>query len=68
MLDEYVVHSDAVVRAYEDLSNHDVYMSGPPVMVEAGHTLFMQHRLDESRFFSDAFEYAKDSKQPAPAG
>jgi hypothetical protein len=33
-------------------------MSGPPVMVEAGHALFMQHGLDESRFFSDAFEYA----------
>ena len=48
----------AVVRACQDLSNHDVYMSGPPVMVEAGHTLFMQYGLDESRFFSDAFEYA----------
>jgi CDP-4-dehydro-6-deoxyglucose reductase len=50
--------SDAVVRAIPDLSGHDVYMSGPPVMVEAGHTLFMQHGLDETRFFSDAFEYA----------
>jgi CDP-4-dehydro-6-deoxyglucose reductase len=50
--------SDAVVRVYPDLSGHDVYMSGPPVMVEAGHALFMQHGLDESRFFSDAFEYA----------
>ena len=50
--------SDAVVRAIPDLSGHDVYMSGPPVMVEAGHALFMQHGLDESRFFSDAFEYA----------
>jgi CDP-4-dehydro-6-deoxyglucose reductase len=50
--------SDAVVRAIPDLSGHDVYMSGPPVMVEAGHALFMQHGLDETRFFSDAFEYA----------
>ena len=50
--------SDAVVRAIADLSGHDVYMSGPPVMVESGHALFMQHGLDESRFFSDAFEYA----------
>jgi CDP-4-dehydro-6-deoxyglucose reductase len=50
--------SDAVVRAIPDLSGHDVYMSGPPVMVEAGHALFMQHGLDESRFFSDAFAYA----------
>jgi CDP-4-dehydro-6-deoxyglucose reductase len=50
--------SDAVVRAIPDLSGHDVYMSGPPVMVETGHALFMQHGLDETRFFSDAFEYA----------
>ena len=50
--------SDAVARVYPDLSGHDIYMSGPPVMVEAGHDLFMQHGLDESRFFSDAFRYA----------
>lgn len=50
--------TDAVIRQYPDLSGHDIYMSGPPVMVEAGHDLFMQHGLDESRFFSDAFEYA----------
>lgn len=50
--------TDEVVKQYPDLSAHDVYMSGPPVMVHAGHDLFMQHGLDESRFFSDAFEYA----------
>ena len=50
--------TDSVVRHYPDLSNYDIYMSGPPVMVEAGHTLFLKHGLDETRFFSDAFEYA----------
>lgn len=50
--------SDSVVRQYPDLSDYDVYMSGPPVMVEAGHSLFLKHGLDENRFFSDAFEYA----------
>jgi CDP-4-dehydro-6-deoxyglucose reductase len=50
--------TDTVIRDYPDLSGHDIYMSGPPVMVEAGHRLFMQHGLDVSRFFSDAFEYA----------
>ena len=50
--------TNAVVQQYPDLSGHDVYMSGPPVMVHTGHDLFMQHGLDESRFFSDAFEYA----------
>ncbi len=47
-----------VLRQHPDLSGFDVYMSGPPVMVETGHDLFMQHGLEESRFFSDAFEYA----------
>ena len=55
--------SDTVIRDYPDLSGHDVYMSGPPIMVEAGHKLFMQHGLDESRFFSDAFEYAALSEK-----
>ena len=50
--------TDAVVKICPDLSGHDVYMSGPPPMVEAGHKLFMQHGLDSLRFFSDAFEYA----------
>ena len=50
--------TDSVIRRYPELSGHDIYMSGPPVMVEAGHRLFMQHGLDASRFFSDAFEYA----------
>ncbi|MGB5439534.1 MAG: CDP-6-deoxy-delta-3,4-glucoseen reductase [Gammaproteobacteria bacterium] len=50
--------TDAVMRQYPRLEEYDVYMSGPPVMVEAGHSLFMQHGLDESRFFSDSFVYA----------
>ena len=50
--------TDSVIRHYPELSGHDIYMSGPPVMVETGHGLFMLHGLDASRFFSDAFEYA----------
>jgi len=50
--------TDSVLEHYPDLSGHDVYMSGPPVMVEAGYDLFRQRGLDTTRFFSDAFEYA----------
>jgi len=50
--------TDSVIRHFPDLSAYDVYMSGPPVMVETGHSLFLKHGLDENRFFSDAFEYA----------
>jgi CDP-4-dehydro-6-deoxyglucose reductase len=50
--------TDSVIAHYPDLSGYDVYMSGPPVMVETGYDLFQQHGLDTSRFFSDAFAYA----------
>lgn len=50
--------TDCVARHYPDLSGHDIYIGGPPVMVKAGHALFMRQGLDESHFFSDAFEYA----------
>jgi CDP-4-dehydro-6-deoxyglucose reductase len=50
--------TDAVVRQYPHLGAYDIYASGPPVMVQSGHRLFLDHGLDESRFFSDAFEYA----------
>jgi len=50
--------TDSVLSHYPDLTGYDIYMSGPPVMVKAGHKLFIQHGLDETRFFSDAFEYA----------
>ena len=50
--------TDTVIKHYPDLSGHEVYMSGPPIMVETGHKLFTQHGMDETRFFSDAFEYA----------
>jgi CDP-4-dehydro-6-deoxyglucose reductase, E3 len=48
----------AVVKHYPDLAPFDIYASGPPVMVQEGHRLFLEHGLDESRFFSDSFEYA----------
>jgi len=56
--DETGLVPDAVVKQYPDLTPFDIYASGPPVMVQAGHRLFLEHGLDESRFFSDSFEYA----------
>ena len=54
--------SDAAVRACQDLSTHDVYQSGPPVMVAAAHTLLTQYARDESRYYPDAFEYAANAE------
>jgi CDP-4-dehydro-6-deoxyglucose reductase len=49
--------TDAVLRAYPDLSGFDLYMSGPPAMVHGAKDLFAEHGLPEERMFSDAFEF-----------
>lgn len=53
---------EAVVADYPDMSPFDVYMSGPPVMVEAGRIAFEAQGLGREHMFSDAFEYAADAK------
>ena len=50
--------TDSVVRHYPDLAKYDIYASGPPAMVKAGHRLFIEHGMDEAQFYSDSFEYA----------
>lgn len=48
---------DSVVADHADLSDFEVYMSGPPPMIEAGKTAFLAHGLQEDRLYSDSFEY-----------
>lgn len=55
-----LVH-EAVVADHPDISDFDVYMSGPPVMVNAGREAFRARGLSPDHVFSDAFEYAADS-------
>jgi CDP-4-dehydro-6-deoxyglucose reductase len=51
----------AVLDDFADLSGHQVYACGAPVMVEAAHKSFIAERkLPEEEFFSDAFFLAKD--------
>ncbi len=54
-----LVH-EVVLRDQPELSGYDVYMSGPPAMIEAGHRLFLQAGLPEDRLYYDSFEYAPD--------
>ena len=49
---------EAVVEDHPDMSGFDVYMAGPPVMVEAGRDAFLEAGLTMEYMFSDAFEYA----------
>ncbi|TDR70726.1 CDP-6-deoxy-delta-3,4-glucoseen reductase [Paludibacterium purpuratum] len=51
----------AVLDDFADLSGHQVYACGAPIMVEAAHRSFTTERgLPESEFFSDAFFLSKD--------
>ncbi|MCO6412900.1 MAG: CDP-6-deoxy-delta-3,4-glucoseen reductase [Thiogranum sp.] len=52
--------SDAVIASYPDLSEFDIYMSGPPIMIESATRLFVTHGARMEHMYSDAFEFAKD--------
>jgi CDP-4-dehydro-6-deoxyglucose reductase len=58
---------EAVVQDHPDMSGFDVYMSGPPIMVESGRKAFEAAGLTMEHMFSDAFEYAADGDKPAAA-
>lgn len=55
-----LVHA-AVLEDYTDLSGHVAYMSGPPAMVEAGRSSFVDRGLDPIDVHSDAFDYAYET-------
>ena len=51
---------EAVIANHEDLSAFDVYMSGPPAMIEAAKREFAEHGVKEDRLFYDSFEFGLD--------
>jgi len=51
---------ETVVDTVANLSDHDVYMSGPPAMVSAGRNAFLKAGLDENQLFYDSFDFAPD--------
>jgi len=56
-----------VARKFKDLSAFDIYMSGPPPMVNAAVELFSQQGALKENMFSDAFEYSADATQAIAA-
>lgn len=54
-----LVH-DAVLTDHPDLSAFDIYMSGPPALIDAGRRSFVQAGLPEDRLYYDSFDYAPD--------
>lgn len=51
---------EAVLEDHPDLSDVDVYMSGPPALIDAGRRSFVQAGLPEERLYYDSFDYAPD--------
>ena len=50
----------AVLQQYEDVSGFDIYMSGPPAMVDAGRSAFLENGAEKRRIFFDSFEFGLD--------
>jgi CDP-4-dehydro-6-deoxyglucose reductase len=51
---------EAVLQQYPDLSAFDVYMSGPPAMIDAGRAAFLENGAEKRRIFFDSFEFGLD--------
>ena len=49
---------DALADDYPDLSRYEVYMSGPPAMINAAKARFFAQGLDPERLHYDSFEHA----------
>jgi len=50
----------AVLQQYEDLSGFDIYMSGPPAMIDASRSAFLENGAEKRRIFFDSFEFGLD--------
>ncbi|MDH5179216.1 MAG: FAD-binding oxidoreductase, partial [Gammaproteobacteria bacterium] len=51
---------EAICADYADLSNYEIYGSGPPAMIHAGSDAFAARGLNLAHYYSDAFEFNKD--------
>ena len=58
----------AVMRDFPDLSLHQVYACGVPIMVDSARRDFItQCKLPEDEFYADSFTTQADTAQPAPS-
>lgn len=53
------VHA-ALLADYPPLAGYDVYMSGPPPMIDAARAGFAAHGLPAEQLFFDSFDFASD--------
>ncbi len=53
------VHN-AVLQHYPDLGGFDIYMSGPPAMIDTARAAFLENGAEKRRIFFDSFEFGLD--------
>jgi CDP-4-dehydro-6-deoxyglucose reductase len=56
---EGLVHESVIVE-HTDLSDFDIYMAGPPAMIETARREFSEHGVPDDRLFYDSFEFGLD--------
>lgn len=56
---------EAVVQDFPDLSGFDLYMAGPPPMVNAGREAFRRAGMPDEHMHYDSFDYAEDTRGQA---
>ena len=56
---------DAVLADFPDLSGFDLYMAGPPPMVNAAREAFSAAGMPPGQMHYDSFDYAEDSREKA---
>lgn len=54
-----LVH-EVLLQDHPDLAAFDIYMSGPPTMIDAGRRAFVDAGLPEEHLYYDSFDYAPD--------
>ena len=53
---------EAVLADIPDVSGHELYMAGPPVMVNAARDAFRAAGMPDEQMHYDSFDYAEDSQ------
>jgi len=53
---------EAVLEDIPDLSGHDLYMAGPPPMVDAARKAFRAAGMPDGQMHYDSFDYAEDTR------
>lgn len=56
---------EVLLQHYPNLEEYELYMSGPPPMINAGYDAFIEHGLSEDDLYFDSFEFAADVPQPS---